>query len=56
MNVVLIPLVIELGDLQLSSASSPAEVGWFIAGMFILGGLSAFILWWNRRGRHDPFI
>jgi len=56
MNLLPLFLVIELGDLQLSSATSPADVGWFLAGLLILGGLSSFVLWWNRRGRRDPFV
>ncbi len=56
MDAVPILLVIELGDLRLSSASSLADMGWFLAGLLILGGLSAFVLWWNRRGRRDPFV
>jgi hypothetical protein len=50
------PLVIELGDFTLRSVTPLVDVLWFIAGLLILAGSSAAILWWNRRARSDPFI
>jgi len=50
------PLVIELGDFTLRSVTPLADVLWFIAGLLILAGSSAAILWWNRRARSDPFV
>lgn len=52
----LIPLVIELGNFQLRSATPWGEMGWFMAGILILAGLSFAILKWNHRSRPDPFI
>lgn len=49
-------LVIELGEFTLRSVTPLADVLWFIAGLLILAGSSAAILWWNRRSRSDPFI
>lgn len=51
-----IPLVIELGDFQLRSATPWGEMGWFMAGILILAGLSFAILRWSRRSRPDPFV
>ena len=50
------PLVIELGDFRLDSVTPLEDVLWFIAGLLILAGSSAAILWWNRRSRSDPFL
>jgi len=50
------PLVIELGDFTLRSVTPLADALWFIAGLLILAGSSAAILWWNRRTRSDPFL
>jgi hypothetical protein len=49
-------LVMELGDFTLRSVTPLANVLWFIAGLLILAGSSAAILWWNRRTRSDPFV
>ncbi|MCP4428961.1 MAG: hypothetical protein GY803_31135 [Chloroflexi bacterium] len=50
------PLVIELGDFRLTSATPLNEVVWFIAGLLLLAGLSAAVLRRHRRARPDPFI
>jgi hypothetical protein len=50
------PLVIELGDFTVRSVTPLADVLWFTAGLLILAGSSAAILWWNRRARSDPFV
>jgi hypothetical protein len=50
------PLVLELGDFTLRSVTPLADVLWFIAGLLILAGSSAVILWRNRRTRSDPFV
>ena len=50
------PLVVELGDFQLHNASTWGEFGWFVAGIVFLTGLSALVLWWNRRAQPDPFL
>ena len=49
-------LVIELGDFSIRSVTPLREVIWFIAGLILLAGSSAAILWWNRRTRPDPFL
>jgi hypothetical protein len=50
------PLVIELGDFTIRSATPLAEVLWFIGGLLFLAVLSTAVLWWNRRTQKDPFI
>ncbi|MBK8987999.1 MAG: hypothetical protein IPM39_18335 [Chloroflexi bacterium] len=50
------PLVIELGNFSLTSVTPLNELLWFIAGVFLLAGSSAAVLWWNRRARRDPFV
>jgi len=49
------PIVIELGDFSLTSATPLSELAWFVAGLVILTGLSTAVLWWNRRAHRDPF-
>ncbi len=49
-------LVIELGEISISSATPLADLLWFIGGLLVLGTASAAILWWNRRSRPDPFL
>jgi hypothetical protein len=49
------PLVIELGEFRLQSATPLNEVIWFIVGLLLLAGSSAAVLWWNRRTQPDPF-
>lgn len=51
----LLPLVIDLGDFSLASATPLGEVAWFLGGLILLAGSSAAILWWNRRAHSDPF-
>ena len=50
------PLVIELGNFRLTSATPLNEVAWFLVGLLLLTGLSAAVLWWHRRARPDPFV
>lgn len=50
------PLVIELGDFRLVSATPLTDVIWFVIGLILLAGTSAAALWWNRRARPDPFL
>lgn len=50
------PLVIELGDFQIQSVTPLSEVVWFAAGLVLLAGSSAAVLWWNRRAYSDPFV
>lgn len=50
------PLVIELGDFQIQSVTPLSEVAWFAAGLVLLAGSSAAVLWWNRRAYSDPFV
>ena len=50
------PLVIELGDFQIQSVTPLSEVAWFAAGLLLLAGSSAAVLWWNRRAYSDPFV
>jgi hypothetical protein len=52
----LLPLVIELGNFRLHNDASLSEFGWFVAGVIFLTGLSALVLWWNRRAQPDPFL
>jgi hypothetical protein len=56
MNNPIWPLVIELGDFKITSATPLNELGWFLLGLFLLTGSSAAVLWWRRRARPDPFI
>ncbi|MCA9992017.1 MAG: hypothetical protein H6666_14255 [Ardenticatenaceae bacterium] len=56
MDLILYFLVIELGNLRLSTATPLADVGWFVLGLLMLAGLSVLVLWWSRRGRRDPFV
>jgi len=50
------PLVIELGSFSMTSVTPLNELLWFIAGVLLLAGSSAAVLWWNRRVRRDPFV
>jgi hypothetical protein len=50
------PLVIELGSIRISSAVPLADLLWFAAGLIMLAGSSAAVLWWSRRSRPDPFV
>ena len=50
------PLVIELGGIEISSAMPLADLLWFVAGLMLLTGSSAAVLWWSRRSRPDPFV
>ena len=50
------PIVIELGNFTLTSATPLNELLWFVAGLLILAVLSTAVLWWNRRAHRDPFI
>jgi hypothetical protein len=52
----MLPAFIELGNFQLRSATPWGEVGWYVAGLLLLTGLSLVVLWWNRRAGPDPFI
>lgn len=52
----LLPLVIVLGNFQLSSVTPLDEVAWFVGGLLLLTGLSLIVLRWHRRARPDPFI
>lgn len=49
-------LAIKLGNFSLRSVTPWSEVGWFLIGVFLLVGLSFFVVWWNRRNNPDPFI
>lgn len=49
------PLVIELGEFRIRSATPLNDVIWFIVGLLLLAGSSAAVLWWNRRSQPDPF-
>lgn len=49
-------LVIELGRFRLQSVTPWNEIAWFVAGLILLTGSSAAVLWWARRSRPDPFI
>ncbi|MBE2199637.1 MAG: hypothetical protein IAE79_13565 [Anaerolinea sp.] len=48
-------LVIELGDFALKSVTPLGDLAWFLAGLALLAGSSAAVLWWNRRSHIDPF-
>jgi hypothetical protein len=50
------PLVIELGDFKITSATPLNELAWFLLGLLLLTGSSVAVLWWQRRSRTDPFI
>lgn len=50
------PLVIELGDIALRSVTPLQDLAWFLAGLVLLTGSSAAVLWWSRRSQTDPFI
>jgi hypothetical protein len=50
------PLVIELGDFKLTSATPLNELGWFLLGLLLLAGSSVAVLRWHRRARPDPFL
>ena len=52
---VLWPLVIELGNFSLSSATPLRELLWFALGLLLLTGITAVVLWWQRRTQTDPF-
>ncbi|MEJ2749886.1 MAG: hypothetical protein P8183_18550 [Anaerolineae bacterium] len=56
MNIPFWPLVIELGDFKITSATPLNELGWFLLGLLLLTGSSAAVLWWRRRTRPDPFV
>jgi hypothetical protein len=49
------PLAIDLGDFNLALATSIWDVIWFLLGLVILTGLTAFVIRWNRREQPDPF-
>ena len=49
-------LVIELGDFVLRSVTPARDVAWFLAGLVLLAGSSAAVLWWSRRSHTDPFV
>ncbi|MCA9961926.1 MAG: hypothetical protein R3E31_09900 [Chloroflexota bacterium] len=51
----ILPWVIELGDFTLKSVTPLGDLVWFIAGLVLLTGSSAAVLWWNRRSHIDPF-
>jgi hypothetical protein len=51
-----LPLVIELGEFRLRSATPWDDLGWFVVGLLLLTGLSFLALWRNRRARPDPFV
>lgn len=48
-------LAIELGDVGLKSVIPLADLLWFLAGLLLLTGSTAVVLWWNRRAYADPF-
>ena len=50
------PLIIELGDFKITSATPLNELGWFMLGLILLTGSSVAALWWRRRAHPDPFI
>lgn len=50
------PLVIELGAFELKSIIPAADLVWFLAGLLLLAGSSAAVLWWNRQAQSDPFV
>jgi hypothetical protein len=50
------PLVIELGAFELKSIIPAADLIWFLAGLLLLAGSSAAVLWWNRQAQSDPFV
>ncbi|HSM55848.1 MAG TPA: hypothetical protein VK879_06805 [Candidatus Sulfomarinibacteraceae bacterium] len=51
-----LPIVIELGNFQLRSATPWNEVGWFVTGLALLTALTIAVLWSRRRARPDPFL
>jgi hypothetical protein len=50
------PLVIELGDFTIRSATPLPDVLWFMGGLLLLTVLSTAVIWWNRRAQKDPFV
>lgn len=50
------PAAIELGDMTINSATPLGEMLWFGFGLLLLAGLTALILWWQKKSRPDPFI
>ncbi len=49
-------LAIELGDVGSRSVIPLADLIWFLAGLLLLGGSTAVVLWWNHRAYADPFV
>ncbi|GIK59101.1 MAG: hypothetical protein HND44_15735 [Chloroflexi bacterium] len=50
------PLVIELGDFTIRSATPLRDVLWFMVGLLLLTVLSTAVIWWNQRAQKDPFV
>ncbi len=48
-------LAIELGEVGSRSVIPLADLLWFLAGLLLLTGSTAVVLWWNRRAYADPF-
>lgn len=48
-------LAIELGDVGLKSVMPLVDLLWFLAGLLLLTGSTAAVLWWNRQSHADPF-
>lgn len=48
-------LAVELGDFSLGDAAL-IDIIWFLAGVLILTGITAFAIRYNRRSAPDPFL
>lgn len=48
-------LAIDLGDFRLNSVTTAGDIVWLAAGLLVLVGLTAFVIWHSQRSQPDPF-
>ncbi len=51
-----ITLAIDLGDFSLNSVTSLSDILWFVGGLVVLLGLTAWVIYHHRRTQPDPFV